>query len=353
VPAPTFVAERGPDVWNSSTSPKASSAFTPASGDVLVGLALADSNTPQVNLAGGGLTWTVLQSIVVSQYCHARAWSATGAGSSVTGSFSEASNSSNFWGADLLQFSGSDGVGASAQANVASGAPQLAITTTADNSAVVVFFGDWAEVDGSTRSWLAVGGVGPTELAFAQVAGRYTIYAAYYADVGPAGTKTVGLASPGGMKFSIIAVEVKGTAGGGAAQTVSPTGIGTAEALGSLTVTPGPVTVSPVGVGTGHTVGVPAVRAVPWILRIPAGRESNRLEVRTRGPARALFSRIVAPGQAPAVLVTGSTVQEVYKPTAAQVAAADHAFMGGMENEVPGQVVPLLQAAGYVVVPGD
>lgn len=537
--APTFVAERGPAVWNNSTSPKASSAFTPASGDVLVGVALAENSTPQVNLTGGGLTWTVQQSIAVSNYCFAQAATAIGTGGSVTGSFAEAATSANYWGADLLQFSGSDGVGASAKTNVASGAPSLDITTTQDNSAIVVIVGDWAEVDGSSRVWRTVNGSGPTELAYAQLAGRYVAYAAYYADAGTAGVKTVGISSPAGMKYSIIAVEVLGSAGSsgqtvsptgiasteafgtavvtpgqvtvspsaiataetfgtatvtpgpvtvspsgtstsetfgtavitpgpvtvspsrigtgeafgtavvtvdGGAQTVSPSGIGTGETFGAATVTPGPVTVTPSGIGTAETFGtatiVPGpvtvsptgiasggtlgtatvtpgpvtitpsgivtgaafgtavittagggqtitppgistgtafgtavvtpgpvtvspssistgaafgaavVTAAKWILRIPATREGFRVNAATKGARAALFSRVVTPGVPPAVLVTAGVVEEVFAPTVAQVNAADYAFMGGHENVVPDEIIDLILAAGYELVPG-
>jgi len=43
------------------------------------------------------------------------------------------------------------------------------------------------------------------------------VYVAYYPDAGTAGSKTVGLSAPTGQQYSIVAVEIKGTAGAAAA----------------------------------------------------------------------------------------------------------------------------------------
>jgi hypothetical protein len=105
---------------------------------------------------------------------------------------------------------------------LSSGAPSLSITTTQDNSAIVVANGDWNATDGASRTWRTAGS-SATENTYFRDSTRYTAYGAYHADAGTAGGKTVGLSAPGGQKYSIIAVEVKGTAAAAATSFVIPT----------------------------------------------------------------------------------------------------------------------------------
>ena len=44
-------------------------------------------------------------------------------------------------------------------------------------------------------------------MGYGYVGGSYTIYSAYYPDVGAAGSKTEGLSAPGSQKYAIIALE--------------------------------------------------------------------------------------------------------------------------------------------------
>jgi hypothetical protein len=50
---------------------------------------------------------------------------------------------------------------------------------------------------------------------------RYTAYDGYWSDAGAAGANSYGLSAPSAQDYAVIAVEVKGTAGGGA--TLPPT----------------------------------------------------------------------------------------------------------------------------------
>jgi len=159
-----------------------------------------------------GRTWTLQQSIAVSLFSTAYVWTSNPVVS--TGSITvtvTASGTSDNWGADLLEFSGSSGIGASSKTNT-TGAPTLNITSTGDNSALVVVNMDFNNVDGTSRLWLTNAGAF-TELTYSRAASVIAAYGGYHADAGPAGTDAVGLSAPTGQKYSIIALEVLGTAG--------------------------------------------------------------------------------------------------------------------------------------------
>jgi hypothetical protein len=213
---PTFVAEYEA-VWNSNSSPRTQS-VTVAADDVLVVLAVSeDASTTLATPSGGGLTYTLRQSVVVSSYTTAYVWTAQSATSQTFDVSITASGGGQF-GFNVLRFSGSDGIGGSSKTNVASGAPSLAITTTGANSAVMSISGDWAAVDGTSRTWRTVNGITPTsgnggERTYHRDSAHYAVYAAYWSDAGAAGSKTVGVSAPSGQKYAIVAVEVLGTAG--------------------------------------------------------------------------------------------------------------------------------------------
>jgi hypothetical protein len=88
--------------------------------------------------------------------------------------------------------------------------PSLNITTTQANSAIVVACGDWNQHTGA-RTWRQIGGVSPVEVTYdtENQQDAYTVYGAYHANAGSAGSKAVGLSAPGSMKYSIVAVEIK------------------------------------------------------------------------------------------------------------------------------------------------
>jgi hypothetical protein len=223
MPAPTFVQE-AETAWNDTASPRATASFAVESGDILVACAVSENHLPppfSVSNSGTGLTWTKQQEVDVTDYTGvAQATAAAGATTSLTVSVSKNAGTSDWFGQNTLTFRDADGVGASAKTNVASGAPSLNLTTTQDNSAIVVAVGDWNAGDGSARTWRTVNSITPSagnglELTYFRDTVRYTLYLAYYPDAGSAGSKTVGLSAPSGQKYSIVAVEIKGTGGGG------------------------------------------------------------------------------------------------------------------------------------------
>jgi hypothetical protein len=120
------------------------------------------------------------------------------------------------WGDIALVFRDAGGPGASAS-GTGTGAPSLSVTTTGDHSAVCLIVLDANAVSGTSRTWLTVNGFTPSagnglELGYTLVSGTYGIYIAYWPDAGLAGTKTVGLSAPTGMKYTAVATEILGSA---------------------------------------------------------------------------------------------------------------------------------------------
>jgi hypothetical protein len=70
---------------------------------------------------------------------------------------------------------------------------------------------DFNAVDGASRVWLTNDGAF-TELTYSRAASVIGAYGGYHADAGAAGTNNVGLSAPTGQAYSIIALEVLGTA---------------------------------------------------------------------------------------------------------------------------------------------
>lgn len=203
--------------WNDSTNTKTASVSVFDASDLLVVLSCTEDNAyPLGTPTGASLTYTSAQLVSVANYTRAQVWTAPSIStSSFSVSISESPTDIGWWGANVLKFSGTQGVGASSKTNVASGAPSLGLTTTQDNSAIAVIVGDWSAQDGTTRTWRTVNGITPTagnglEVTYFRDSSHYAVYVAYYTDAGAAGAKTVGLSAPGSQKYSIIAVEILG-----------------------------------------------------------------------------------------------------------------------------------------------
>jgi hypothetical protein len=221
MPAPTFVASYVVSSWDTSTTPKTVTPTT-AAGDFLCVLAAAEDNDATLGTpSGNSLTYTVRQQSAGTPDDASRVsvWTApatAATGWTLTGT---RGGTALKWGFITLRFSGSGGYGGGSVATAGSGAPSLNITTTQANSAIAVIVADWNAADGTSRTWRTVNGVTPTagntlERVYFRNGLNYTVYSAYYSDAGAAGVKTVGLSAPAGQTYSIIAIEILGTAGG-------------------------------------------------------------------------------------------------------------------------------------------
>lgn len=214
--APTYVVDYE-TAWDTATFPKTVSASVLPDECLLVfGAAEADGYTLETPTGGeaGGIEYTLNESVAFSGYSPIYAWS-----SPVTNTDSFTLSVDTFttqkWGFIAARFAGSSGVGAAEQTHVSSGAPSLNITTTGDNSALLVMVTDWNAGDGTSRTWRAVNGFTPDttegELVYFRDSAAYTVYVAYYPDTGTSGSVcTTGLSAPTGQKYSIVAIEIVG-----------------------------------------------------------------------------------------------------------------------------------------------
>lgn len=220
---PTLILDNeGTLGWDVTTEPKSTAAFNSAIGDVWVTGAIAEDNAanldPPTN-TGTAQTFTARGAVDTNNWTEVHTYT-TIVNAVLTGQTVSMvrQGSALKWNLNVVRFSGSDGIGAvpAGEAETVDTAPSLSITTTSDNSAIVVFIGDWDAEDGTSRTWRTVNGITPTagngyELTYFRNASNYAVYIAYYPDAGAAGAKTVGFTAPASPKASIVAIEVKGT----------------------------------------------------------------------------------------------------------------------------------------------
>jgi hypothetical protein len=209
---PSFVNEYEV-AWDGTTTPvTAMNAVAVSSGDMLVaffGNAWGyDGGKEDTVTENGSSVWTNRQlyyeagkpSMYMSTY------PVTG-NENLTATFT-LSSAGTVFGGNILRFSSNGGVGTSNKAATYA----VTLTGVAANSAIVVFVTDYAGVDGTGHTWNAVTAGSFTEKTYFVASGNWTVYGGYYADVGAAGDKTVGLSAtglPAGGTWNAIAVEIK------------------------------------------------------------------------------------------------------------------------------------------------
>lgn len=240
--APTFVAKNEITTWLFDNNPASSPTFSVSAGDYLFNCVAVESNLHDWVLAsitdnqGTHLSWVLDEDSAGSSTSNDQGLCLiydAGAGSAIASFNTTMTRPANppasiFYGVACVQFRNSNGIGASTSFGSAVNATGTAnITTTQDNSAVIVLITDWNASDGSSRTWATVNSITPTsgngfELHYERNTTNAAFYLAYYPDVGTAGSKTVGITAPTSstLRPALAAVEVKGTAGGGAATSI-------------------------------------------------------------------------------------------------------------------------------------
>ena len=202
--------------WNNTGLTVTSSSVTVQTGDVIIIRGMSADGAVTLNTptnSGTAQTYTLRQSVVVASYSTAYLWTAIASvGQSMTVTVTATNTAVQSYGFRVSVYRGSDGIGATAKTNIASGAPSLALTTTGANSAVECSNSDWAAADGTTRTWRTVNGAPMTEQGYYRDAAQYTNYSGWRADTGAAGAQTLGLSAPAGQKYSMMGVEILGTA---------------------------------------------------------------------------------------------------------------------------------------------
>jgi hypothetical protein len=207
-PSPTFIQEVETD-WNTSTNPKTTASFDVQAGDILVAYLAGENGNSTFSISGGSLTWTLQNSVHSSTIAEADVWTATVDTNKTMTVTMNQSVSSIQYGYGVITFRNSSGVGATSKKNASSAAPSLNLTTTKADSAIVWVNGDWAAVNGSSRTYRTGAGTF-NETSYYYGSGIYTAYAGYHTDAGSIGTYAVGMTAPSTQTYSIIAVEIKG-----------------------------------------------------------------------------------------------------------------------------------------------
>lgn len=217
--APALVSSSVSTFSDSYTTDESAGSVSWEAGDiVLVWGSISNNNsgftlsTPTVT----GLTFSLATSVNVNndnndtqQYL----WSATAAGSG-SGAIACVTNGASGTlraGIAVQVWRGSDGLGTPVTID-GSTAKTISVTTTQANSVVMWGMSDWNQVGDATVTATPSGTV---QHASAE-SGQADFFAGYTGDLGSIGTYACGIAShTGTVDMSGIAVEVKGTAGGG------------------------------------------------------------------------------------------------------------------------------------------
>ena len=220
--APTFVQNVSVP-WGDTSTPKTTSNFNVTAGDIIIAYAVSeDINYPITSPPVGTLsiTWTLNQSYAVSGYTPVNIWSGVVGSTQNNVNVQFAAGAFGDWGAGVFTFRNSDGVGISNKSQASSGNPSLILTGVGTNSSIVMIDGDWNAIVG-TRTYVTSQAGSFSEKDDYAGGINYGVHGGYYPDAGATGSKTVGMSAPTGQTWSLLAIEVKGTAGG--TDTTAPT----------------------------------------------------------------------------------------------------------------------------------
>jgi hypothetical protein len=207
---PTAVSSGQVASWKTESTSKRFTLDGLEVGDTLAAYGLTEDQSITAAISGRGLTWTQRRQVNVGNHGRAYVWTATAITAGSLTLTCRRGTAGGSYGCGAVAYRDSDGIGASAKAN-GTGAPALSFATMQDDSALLVANVDWLAFDGERRAWRT--SVGPlSELTYERSSRDHTVYAARHPAVGAIGGKTVGLTAPGRQRYSIVAVEIKGTA---------------------------------------------------------------------------------------------------------------------------------------------
>jgi hypothetical protein len=193
------------------------------SGDLVVVLGVTEDNTATLATpatAGSGLSFAALSGFPsnVASSCKIYGWSATASATS-SGTITSTNAGALRKVIAVWVVSGSDGVGNTAVSSSSDTTDPytVSLVRAGNNSAVLMAAGDWAPISDTTTDPSPLTGstqrIGDND---GLVGGIYNAYVADWADEGTAGTTSYGITGVTGAKMTLGAVEVKGSAGGGA-----------------------------------------------------------------------------------------------------------------------------------------
>jgi hypothetical protein len=219
--APTFVTSVNTTSWAHAFASAQTLSFTTQVGDLLVVIGSLKSNadgmTVTDNTSGGALTWT--QRVLVgpdTSHTEAYIWTATATtAQSLTVTLTHTGAEGVVWGGTGYQFRGHGGVGNTASGSGTSTAPNVNITTTGANSAVVMYVGDTNTPAVGSQVYRSNAGTFTQRTATVATnddtsASEYTLYHGYHADAGAASTYALGMTTPSSQAWTLAAIEVLG-----------------------------------------------------------------------------------------------------------------------------------------------
>jgi hypothetical protein len=209
--APIFV-QASDSGWDATGATATSPSVSVVLGDIEVALSANEwwtNASDNMTITGGSLIWTPWESLGTTNDCTVQVSTAPVDSDKSMTVVSTKADAGTKMGINTLTVRGSDGIGA-AESVQGSGTPSINITTLHDSSAIAVIIADFSAVDGASRVWLAEGEA-VQEVTYFRNSLNYTVYIAYYPNVGPLGGKAVGLSAPGGQAYSIAAIEIYGT----------------------------------------------------------------------------------------------------------------------------------------------
>lgn len=221
---PTFIASYNTN-YGSNSTPRTLSVTTQAGDLVVVYAGSENSHISFASLSGNGISFAQHQSVYdggIGSWANAAIWSGidTTGGTNWTLTLA-AGGSGEAFGVTAIVFRNA-AAGASTSAAVDSpgvgGYAQVPLTTTSPSSAVVVFSADWYVDSLYEPTWNTINSVTPTsgngyQLTYYRSGGIYIAQGAYYPDTGAAGANNYGYYTAYQKKYSIVALEIKGTFG--------------------------------------------------------------------------------------------------------------------------------------------
>ena len=218
--APTLADSDKSTFNDSGTTDETAGSVAWETGDIVLVFGLISNNdaagttlaTPTV----AGLTFSLVTSLNVNSEgndCTVYLWSATAgsASSGTIGSVTNTGTSSLRSGIVVQVWRGSDGIGTPATIDNST-AKTISVTTTQANSRVAWAMGDWNAVNDVTVTATPSGTIQHAQFE----TGQSTFFAGYTDDLVTVAAHACGIAShTGTVDMAGIAVEIKGTAGGG------------------------------------------------------------------------------------------------------------------------------------------
>lgn len=228
--APTFVNSVDTTTWGQAFAGALTVSLTVEVGDLIVAISALKSNPDSMSISSSpALTWTQ-QVNVGPDTSHAELFihtaTATAAGT-LTITFTHTGTEGVINGGCAYQFRSHGGLGAVVTGSGTTSAPSTNITTTGANSAVVMFVGDRAATALTSQTYRTnAGALTQRTAAVGQnndtLANEYCVYHGYHADAGSTGTYALGMTVPSSQTWTLAAIEILGSGGGGSTGAAMP-----------------------------------------------------------------------------------------------------------------------------------